>query len=178
MSGTQSEHRVKPGPRRGFRWDKTTICYAIELWHRRTSRTPALIEWRNAGADHPSTFTVLRVFGSWNAAIKAAGFRPRNRGSHKSSRAAQWDQASIIQALINWHDHNGRSPKQAEWRSRDPYRPSASTVVRVFGRWNAGIEAAGLIPYSRSSDGKRSRHSRSATKRRNTHVGSGDGPLS
>jgi hypothetical protein len=147
-SGVQ---RVRRGPRTGFRWDHTTVCYAIELWHKRTCRTPTLIEWRQAGHDHPSAFTVLRVFGSWNAAIKAAGFRPRRRGQQKSSRPSLWNETTIAQALKAWADHHGRSPKQSEWRSRDPRRPSASTVVRVFGRWNAGIEAAGLTPFAPST---------------------------
>ena len=74
---------MRSGPRDGFRWDRQTIVYAIELWHRRNLRTPTVAEWETAGADHPCRQTVLRVFGSWNAAIRAAGFRPRSRGQSK-----------------------------------------------------------------------------------------------
>jgi len=77
---------MRSGPREGFRWDRQTIVYAIELWHRRNLRTPTVSEWETAGADHPCRQTVLRVFGSWNAAIRAAGFRPRSRGQSKG----QW----------------------------------------------------------------------------------------
>ena len=68
------------GPRAGFRWTPETIVYAITLWNRKHSRAPLTSEWAKAGENHPSRQTVARVFGSWNAAIEAAGFRPRSRG--------------------------------------------------------------------------------------------------
>jgi hypothetical protein len=71
---------MKAGPRHGFMWNRQTIVYAIDLWHRRHLRTPTVAEWEAAGANHPCRQTVQRVFGSWNAAIQAAGFRPRQRG--------------------------------------------------------------------------------------------------
>ena len=71
---------MRTGPRTGFRWTHDTIVYAITLWHRKHSRPPLTSEWEQAGENHPSRQTVARVFGSWNAAIAAAGFRPRPRG--------------------------------------------------------------------------------------------------
>ncbi len=44
---------MRSGPRDGFRWDRQTIAYAIELWHRRHLRTPTVAEWEQAGPDHP-----------------------------------------------------------------------------------------------------------------------------
>jgi hypothetical protein len=54
--------------------------YAITLWYRKHSRTPFTSEWDHAGENHPSRQTVARVFGSWNAAMEAAGFAARPRG--------------------------------------------------------------------------------------------------
>ena len=71
---------MRSGPREGFRWDQQTIVYAIDLWHRKHLKTPTVLEWETAGEHHPCRQTVLRVFGSWNAAIRAAGFRPRRQG--------------------------------------------------------------------------------------------------
>jgi hypothetical protein len=71
---------MRTGPRSGFRWTHDTIVYAITLWHRQHSRPPYTSEWEQAGENHPSRQTVARVFGSWNEAIAAAGFRPRPRG--------------------------------------------------------------------------------------------------
>jgi hypothetical protein len=64
---------MRTGPRTGFRWTPETIVYAITLWNRKHSRTPLTREWDQAGENHPSRQTVARVFGSWNAAIEAAG---------------------------------------------------------------------------------------------------------
>ncbi|HVZ21533.1 MAG TPA: hypothetical protein VG871_10750 [Vicinamibacterales bacterium] len=75
---------MKPGPRRGFRWDRQTIVYAIDLWHRTHLSTPTRREWCTASEDHPSFDTVARVFGSWNAAIRAAGFRARRPGQRRA----------------------------------------------------------------------------------------------
>jgi Homing endonuclease associated repeat len=76
---------VKTGPREGFRWTRESIIYAIDLWHRRNLRTPTVNEWVQAGEDHPCFVTVKRVFGSWNEAMRAGGFRPRPRGGYQRS---------------------------------------------------------------------------------------------
>ena len=78
---------MRTGPRTGFRWTPETIVYAITLWYRKHSRTPFTSEWDQAGENHPSRQTVARVFGSWNAAMQAAGFTPRPRGRQPRSLA-------------------------------------------------------------------------------------------
>ena len=72
---------MRSGPRDGFRWNRESIVYAIDLWHRRHLKTPTVAEWERAGHDHPCRQTVLRVFGSWSAAMRSAGFRPRSPGT-------------------------------------------------------------------------------------------------
>jgi Homing endonuclease associated repeat len=74
---------VRPGPRAGFRWTPELIVYALDLWHRRYMRPPTKRQWARAGDDHPSSMTVKRVFGSWNAAVQAAGLRPRGPGGRR-----------------------------------------------------------------------------------------------
>jgi hypothetical protein len=54
----------------------------VDLWHRRYLRLPTAAEWERAGVDHPSRRTVTRAFGSWNAALAAAGFQPRRPGQN------------------------------------------------------------------------------------------------
>jgi Homing endonuclease associated repeat len=76
---------MRTGPRPGFEWDRQTIVYAIDLWHRRHLKTPTVADWESAGEDHPCRQTVQRVFGSWSAAMRAAGFRPRRRGEARDT---------------------------------------------------------------------------------------------
>ena len=72
---------MRSGPRgEGLVWTPDTIVYALELWARRYGRPPSAREWNRAGEDHPSRQTVQRVFGRWNRAIRAAGYRPRKPG--------------------------------------------------------------------------------------------------
>jgi hypothetical protein len=73
---------VRPGRRPGFAWTPQLIGYAVDLWHRRYLRLPTAAEWERAGVDHPSRRTVTRAFGSWNAALAAAGFQPRRPGQN------------------------------------------------------------------------------------------------
>jgi hypothetical protein len=75
---------MRTGPREGFRWTADTIIYAIDLWHRRHLQTPSAREWEQAGENHPCRQTVMRVFGSWNAAIAAAGFTPKSQGQNRA----------------------------------------------------------------------------------------------
>ncbi|HKI91412.1 MAG TPA: hypothetical protein VJ986_03850 [Gaiellaceae bacterium] len=76
---------MRTGPRTGFRWTPETVIYAITLWYRQHSRPPYTSEWDQAGENHPSRQTVARVFGSWNEAMAAAGFKPRPRGRPRRS---------------------------------------------------------------------------------------------
>jgi hypothetical protein len=62
------------------RWTRELIIYALDLHHRRHLRVPTKREWEKAGEDHPSLMTVRRAFGSWNAAVTAAGLRARGPG--------------------------------------------------------------------------------------------------
>lgn len=75
---------MRPGPRQGFRWTPELIVYAIERRHRQHLRIPTTDEWDRAGLNHPSRVTVIRRFGSWNGAIAAAGFLPRQPGERRT----------------------------------------------------------------------------------------------
>jgi hypothetical protein len=148
---------MKPGPRDGFRWTSETIAYAFELWHRRHLCSPTVDEWRRAGPDHPSVTTVRQVFGSWNAAVEAAGFRPRRPGESRraapvrlvqseASAAVRWSRETTLAALHAWAETRGRSPSLEQWRRASAAHPSAATVRRLFGSWNAAVSAAGFEP--------------------------------
>jgi len=148
---------MRPGPRDGFRWTRETIIYALELWHRRHLCSPTVAEWRLAGESHPSVTTVRTVFGSWNAAIAAAGLRPRRPGearrgvpanlpSRPDSPAVRWPMATVVVRMRSWADEHGRPPTLEEWRRAGTRNPSAATVRRLFGTWNDALVAAGFEP--------------------------------
>jgi hypothetical protein len=80
---TVEESRVGSGPRAGYRWTRELIVYAIDLWHRKRLEAPTQDDWERAGPDHPCRLTVIREFGTWNAAVAAAGLNPRPRGQNR-----------------------------------------------------------------------------------------------
>lgn len=70
-----------------------------------------------------------------------------------------WTEAQIIAALKNYVRRHGIVPSIPDWSRRTStwagddlavmaWRPSYSTIRRVFGSWTAGLAAAGLQPRS------------------------------
>src|SRR5581483_4557523 len=84
VSPLATDSVVGPGPRAGFRWTRETIAYAIDLWHRQYLWAPTQDEWERAGPNNPCRVTVIRTFGTWNAAVRAAGLQPRPRGRNRN----------------------------------------------------------------------------------------------
>lgn len=66
-------------------------------------------------------------------------------------RQPTWTAETVIAAVQAFHAKNGYQPVQREAHSAYGL-PSTSTIERLFGSWNAMIEAAGFTPYpARSS---------------------------
>ena len=60
-------------------WQKEEIVTLMQSWASEHRLPPSQNEW-NALPEYPSSATVAEHFGSWNGAIEASGFRPRERG--------------------------------------------------------------------------------------------------
>src|SRR5438477_9708893 len=151
---------MRPGPRHGFRWTRETVLYAFELWHRRHLRAPRAIEWRAAGADHPSVTTVRRVFGSWQRAVRHAGLARAKRtvGQRPPAPLPRWPAAEAVDAIRRWAALHDVPPTWEEWRRGGLQHPSAYTIRRRFGSWNAGLEAAGFTPRTSRAASEMDRH--------------------
>ena len=124
------------------------IIDAIRAWQRLEGRPPAQADWHpsdHGGArrwEHecprwPPAAQVTRRFGSWNAALQAAGFdRPR-------PPAVSDEQ--ILDALQAYHRQHGTSPTRPAWE-RLGLSPNSRTIETRLGSWNAALAAAGLPP--------------------------------
>lgn len=67
-------------PRRPHRISAVTrdeVCQAIYRWVYDHRRLPTWRDWVHAADGRPSSDQVVRLFGSWNSAIVAAGYEPR-----------------------------------------------------------------------------------------------------
>jgi hypothetical protein len=70
---------LEPAPPRA-RWDAEAVVAALRADAELRGRPPTLAEWRRADPDRrrPTAGTACRAFGgSWNRAVRAAGFEPR-----------------------------------------------------------------------------------------------------
>lgn len=78
-------------------WTRDLVTLRIQEWAGVYGEPPSVNDWdptvasrlgdperadrfRSAGGHWPSRNAVYRVFGSWNAAVRAAGFEPRAAG--------------------------------------------------------------------------------------------------
>jgi hypothetical protein len=78
-----------------------------------------------------------KLFGSWDAALTAAGLDPRR------CRRSQlpWTRERIIEAIKDIHSRGGRLNHKA-----GTYRTMKARASRLFGSWDAALQAAGLDP--------------------------------
>lgn len=58
-------------------WTRERILAAMASWAAEHGKAPTLDAWRHSAPDRPSARTVTNRFGSWNAALDAAGFYKR-----------------------------------------------------------------------------------------------------
>lgn len=100
---------------------------------------------------------MYRAFGSWPAALRAAGF---DVPDPPPARPGGWDQAAVLDAVDEWTRRFGEPPTVMDWapalarrHGRDevadlwererPRWPHASLAARRFGGWNRMLQAAG-----------------------------------
>jgi hypothetical protein len=91
----------------------------------------------------PSSSTYRRHFGSWLKALEAAGIQsgPRQSG---------YSREELLESLQTLAKELGHVPTGREMSAREDL-PHATTYWKRFGRWNAAVRAAGLIPRRVSS---------------------------
>lgn len=155
------------------------ILEAMRRWAARYGEPPTMADWEPARArrlgaewraerfesgEWPSVRMVRGQFKTFNAAIEAAGLRPRRAPSRL--RPNFEDPRVILDALVEWTRRYGDVPTMADW---DPTRarrldqdwriarynlgdwPSARSVANHFGSFSRAIKEAGLLPRPRSS---------------------------
>lgn len=83
----------------------------------------------------PDPGTYRNKFGSWNAALEAAGFTPRANGQYIPTE-------NLCTALRELADELGRRPKMKDMDKSGSY--SARTCVNRFGSWEEALDAAGI----------------------------------
>jgi hypothetical protein len=150
-------------------WDEASVIAALQTYAaEHDGFPPPTAEWNKTAPDHPTYGVVVRLFGSWADAVRAAGIEPLEPGATRSGRRAparpvaaapaetkprkkKWTLDAIIAAIVRWNAEHGAPPKSTAWQKKIDGYPSTSTVVAFFGAWSDGLEAAGLQPRERGA---------------------------
>lgn len=113
-------------------WTSETILREIKNRHETG-------EALNAGRISPVSLYQrgCKLFGSWDAALAAAGLDPRR------CRRSQlpWTRQRVIEAIKDIHSRGGRLNHKA-----GTYRTMKVRASRLFGSWDAALQASGLDP--------------------------------
>jgi hypothetical protein len=130
-------------------WTRDRVIKAIQAWAHRTGAPPTYKEWTRSrqngyrwrGKRRPSAFHVRKLFGSWNAAIEAAGLPARARhggGRHRpathckrghrltpANRSANGRQCRICHRAVQrrWREKNR---EKILLRRRERYRQTGT----------------------------------------------------
>ncbi|SNR41542.1 homing endonuclease associated repeat-containing protein [Halorubrum vacuolatum] len=92
---------------------------------------PSFTQMQRLGVYAPRTY--VRRFGSWRAAVEAAGFEPRGV-------AGRIPRGELLADLHRVCERVGRRPTAADVREHGAY--ALATYQRRFGSWSAALEAA------------------------------------
>lgn len=101
-------------------------------------KRPTYRDMTNFGDFSPDTYE--RIFGSWNNALREAGFEPATAGRPKQTY--EHSVGDLVTELRRVTRNFGRPPTEKEFTEHSEY--SSTTYVSRFGSWNAALERAGL----------------------------------
>jgi hypothetical protein len=146
---------VTPHPEHLPKWTRERIIERIRRWaivH--GGEGPIRADWSPGSSnpdwqrgEWPNAYTVLARFGSWDAALEAAGV------AKPSTVAAprRWTRESMIERLRAWAAaHGGYGPRQPDWETnghpdwQPNVWPSVSRIRAEFGGWSQALAAAGV----------------------------------
>jgi hypothetical protein len=130
------------GPPRRSRFEADDAVRALRHFHTIHGRHPSVRQWDELG-QRPSAPAIIRHFGSWTAALGAAGLivtQPRRR----------WSDDDIIAAIRAFETAHGRPPRTSDFGG--PAMPGFETVRVRFGSLAACVERARTtsVPQPRS----------------------------
>ena len=114
---------------------KEELLAELERVAEKCNRKPTRRDLEEHGSVCATTYS--NKFGSWNAALKAAGFTPRTMGQ----RISRDELRSELEALAEELD---APPTTTDMNKKGSY--SASTYIRRFGSWNEALNLLEISP--------------------------------
>ncbi|SFR97261.1 hypothetical protein SAMN05216559_1819 [Halomicrobium zhouii] len=119
-------------PNRHCNVDKEELIQELNRLNDTLGHAPTITDAAKEGRYGTATFE--RTFGSWNNALKAAGFDVHNRSGI--------EEEELIDELHRLKENLGKPPTVCQNREHGQF--SLGAYQRVFGTWNNAIQAAEL----------------------------------
>jgi len=123
--------------RRDHFWSRARIIATIQDMHRRNLP----LNWSAIQRSDPSLYRAARRrenFGSWRAAVEAAGMDLRRPRGTK-----QWTRQRIVEEIRQMHSSGVDLSQRNVMQTNGPLLAAAKSS-RYFGTWRAAVEAAGV----------------------------------
>jgi len=114
--------------------DESELLGEISRLHNEFGRPPS-VDIMNSDGDF-AVSTYGRVFGSWNNALREAGFEVNNRSNIP--------ELELLNALQRLGDEIGRTPTAADMEQEGQF--GWATYETAFGSWNTALREAGFEP--------------------------------
>lgn len=109
-------------------WTRDLVIEAILQFDREEGRRPVETDMRS-DPRLPSWTTIRRLFGSWAAALEAAGYPIKRR---RQARLAKWTRRELRTALKTFFAEHGRWPRFGDFREANGL-PAPPTLERLCG---------------------------------------------
>lgn len=146
--------------RKPYTRDEVEIAY--RQFFDEHGRPPGHVDFKTC-AYLPSPLSAARAFdvATHSDLIEALGWPRPTKATRYSEeavtrrvpRGAKWTREQLIERLQDWAAaHDGNAPTSYDWRLATEDWPTTDNVMKLFGSWRAGVEAAGLRIRRRSSE--------------------------
>ncbi|WP_415383016.1 homing endonuclease associated repeat-containing protein [Halosimplex sp. TS25] len=143
--GSWREALIAAGFEVPTRWsevDAEDLCEELEELATRVQRVPRRKDVTEHSEFQPDWFA--KEFGSWNEALRAAGFEPTHIHNVSDSE--------LLAELESLADELDRTPRQSDVVENGRF--SVSLYKRRFGSWNDALEECGFQPVHRYNIGE------------------------
>ena len=123
-------------PHQRGKWTRERVIRELQRDAQKRGRAPSSNDWSNATRIHPVARTVEGLFGTWNAALRAAGLQPNVEPS-------TWTPTKVLDALRQLEQELGRQPISTDVRTPPAGYPSRAVIKRTLGSWRAACHQLG-----------------------------------
>lgn len=118
-----------------MRWTPRLVLAALRSYEKEFGKPPTVRALSPVRSGYPDASTVRRYFGTFGAALKAAGLKPH-------AWKGWWTREKIVEAMRQFQRENRYWPRPSDWAVASESSPTHRTVRIRFGSWQAALHAA------------------------------------